>query len=315
MALRVLAHFKPSSKAVEAVADYQDWLDVRWVAEDDDEAFYRELPEADILWHNLRPLSADDITKAGKLKLIQKLGAGVNTIDVESAAGRGIPVSNIPGANAQSVAEATVLFMLAGLRRLQELDRATRDGSGWPADATLGDRVREMGSCTVGLIGYGSVAKRVEQILKSMGTKVLHTSATRDEYNVNWVSLNELLKNSDIVSLHLPLTPATEGLIDAEAIAKMKPGAILVNTARGKLVDEAAMIDALRSGQLAAAGLDVYAVEPLPTDSPLLALDNVLLTPHVSYATADTVKHYLDAAVRNCRRLHESKPPYCIVNM
>jgi phosphoglycerate dehydrogenase-like enzyme len=318
VALRVLAHFKPSSKAVDWVAEIAEkegpWLDVHWVAEDDDEAFYRELPEAEVIWHNLRPISADDIEKAPKLKLINKLGAGVNTIDVEAATKRGIAVANIPGANAPSVAEATVMFMLAAMRRLPELDRSTRDGSGWPADPSLGDKVRDLGSCTVGLVGYGSVAKRVEQILRSLGTNVVHTSGTRDEHNVNWVSLNELLKTSDVVSLHLPLTPATEKLIDADAIAKMKPGAILVNTSRGKIVDEAALVDALSNGQLAAAGLDVYAEEPAPTDSPLLALDNVLLTPHVSYYTADTVARYLVSARRNCRRLHEGKPPYCVVN-
>ncbi|MDF2823097.1 MAG: lactate dehydrogenase-like oxidoreductase [Mycobacterium sp.] len=314
MALRVLAHFKPSSKAVEQVAEHSEWLDVQWVAEDDDEAFYRELPEADIIWHNLRPLSADDVTKAAKAKLIQKLGSGVNTIDVDTAAQRGIAVSNIPGANATSVAEATVMLMLAAMRRLPELDRATRAGTGWPADPSLGDTVRDLGSCTVGLVGYGAVAKRVEQILRSMGTKVVHTSTKRDDHNVGWLTLNELLKTSDIISLHLPLNADTEGLISAGAIAMMKPGAILVNTSRGKVVDEAALVEALRSGQLAAAGLDVFAEEPVAADNPLLSLDNTLLMPHVSFYTADTVTRYLTAAIRNARRLHEGKAPYSVVN-
>lgn len=314
VALRVLAHFKPSSRAAEQVAEESSWLDVHWVAENDDEAFYRELPEAEVIWHNLRPLTAEDIAKAPKLKLINKLGAGVNTIDVDAATARGIAVSNIPGANAASVAEATVLFMLAAMRRLPELDRSTRDGNGWPANPELGDTVRDLGSCTVGLIGYGSVAKRVEQILRSMGTKVLHTRTVRDEHHVGWVTLNELLKTSDIVSLHLPLNASTEHLIDADAIAKMKPGAILVNTSRGKIVDEAALVEALSNGTLAAAGLDVFAEEPTPTDNPLLALDNVLLTPHVSYYTADTVTRYLVSAIRNCRRLHDGKAPYSVVN-
>lgn len=314
VALRVLAHFKPSSKAVEQVAEYSEWLDVHWVAEDDDETFYRELPEAQIIWHNLRPLSADDIAKAGKAKLIQKLGSGVNTIDVDAATQRGIAVSNTPGANATSVAEATVMLMLAAMRRLPELDRATRAGTGWPADPGLGDTVRDLGSCTVGLIGYGAVAKRVEQILRSMGTKVVHTSTRRDEHNVGWLTMNDLLKSSDIVSLHLPLTADTEGLLDAATIAKMKPGAILVNTSRGKVVDEAALVEALRSGQLAAAGLDVFAEEPVAADNPLLSLDNTLLMPHVSFYTADTVTRYLVAAIRNARRLHEDKAPYSVVN-
>ena len=314
MALRVLAHFKPGGKAVEQVAAHADWLDVRWVPEDDDDAFHRELPEAEVIWHVLRPITGEDLARAPKLKLVHKLGSGVNTIDVETAAQRGVAVANMPGTNAPSVAEGTVMMMLAALRRLPQLDRATREGNGWPTDPSLGDQVRELGSCTVGLIGYGSIAKRVEQILRSMGTTLLHTTTKRDEHNVGWVSLNELLTKSDIVSLHVPLTPQTEGMINAATLAKMKPGAILINTARGAIVDEAALVEALRSGQLAAAGLDVFAEEPVAPDNPLLRLDNVLLTPHVSWYTADTMERYLSAAVENCRRLHDGKSPYFVVN-
>lgn len=314
MALRVLAHFTPGDNAVEQVAAHADWLDVRWVPEDDEDAFNRELPDAEVIWHVLRPITSEDLARAPKLRLVHKLGSGVNTIDVETATERGVAVANMPGANAPSVAEGTVMMMLAALRRLPQLDRATREGNGWPSDPSLGDKVRDLGSCTVGLIGYGSIAKRVEQILRSMGTTLLHTTTKRDEYNVGWVSLNELLTKSDIVSLHVPLTPRTEGMINAETLAKMKPGAILINTARGAIVDEAALVEALRSGQLAAAGLDVFAEEPVTPDNPLLALDNVLLTPHVSWYTADTMARYLSAALENCRRLHDGKSPYFVVN-
>ncbi|MCV7228250.1 2-hydroxyacid dehydrogenase [Mycolicibacterium komossense] len=313
-ALRVLAHFTPGSKVADQVAAEADWLDIRWVAEDDDEALHRELPEAAVIWHVLRPLTDADLERAPKLKLIHKLGAGVNTIDLEAATKRGVAVANMPGANAPSVAEATVMMMLAALRRLPQLDRLTREGRGWPADPELGDNVRDLGSCTVGLVGYGNVAKRVEQIVRTMGTHVIHTSSTRDEFHVHWTTLNEVLKNSDIVSLHLPLTPATERLIDAEAIAKMKPGAILVNTSRGGVVDEGALVEALRSGQLAAAALDVFTEEPVAPDNPLLSLDNVLLTPHVSWYTADTMTRYLVAAINNCRRLRDGLAPYSVVN-
>jgi phosphoglycerate dehydrogenase-like enzyme len=314
VALRVLAHFKPGSKVLEQVAAEADWLDVRWVPEEDDDALYRELPEAEVIWHVLRPLTAEDIERAPRLRLIHKLGAGVNTIDINAAAARGIAVANMPGANAPSVAEATVMMMLAALRRLPELDRATRAGRGWPADPGLGDTVRDLGSCTVGLIGYGNIAKRVEQIVRSMGSAVIHTTSARDEFHVHWSTLNEVLKNSDIVSLHLPLTPATERMIDAGALAKMKPGAVLVNTSRGQIIDEGALVDALRGGQLAAAALDVFAEEPVAPDNPLLGLDNVLLTPHVSWYTADTMARYLTAGIRNCRRLRDGLRPYSVVN-
>jgi phosphoglycerate dehydrogenase-like enzyme len=315
VALRVLAHFAPGSKVAEQVAAEADWLDVHWVPEDNDEALARELPDAEVIWHNLRPLTADDIAKAPKLRLIHKLGAGVNTIDVEAATARGIAVANMPGANAPSVAEATVMMMLATLRRLPALDRATRDGRGWPFDPEIGDVARDLGSCTVGLIGYGNVAKRVDQIIRTMGTRVIHTTTKHDEFHVGWTSLNELLKTSDIVSLHLPLNPGTEKIINADAIAKMKPGAILINTSRGGVVDGAALVDALRSGQLAAAGLDVFAEEPVAADNPLLSLDNVLLTPHVSWCTADTYQRYLKSAISNCRRLRDGLAPYSVVNL
>ena len=314
MAIRVLAHFQPGDKVRKQVAEESDWLDVHWVGEDDDEALYRELPEADVIWHVLRPLSADDLAKAAKLKLVQKLGAGVNTIDVDAATTRNIAVANLPGANSQSVAEAALMLMLATLRRLPQLDRATREGRGWPADPELGDTIRDLSSCTVGLVGFGNVAKRVEQTLRQLGTEVLHTSTTRDENNVSWVSFNELLQKSDILSLHLPLTAATRGMIGEAELAKMKPGAILVNTARGEIVDETALVAALGNGQLAAAGLDVFAQEPVSSDNPLLALDNVILSPHVSWYTADTMERYLTGAIRNCRRLADGKSPYCVVN-
>lgn len=311
--VRVLAHFTPGEKVLDFLAPETDWLDIRYCAEDDDDTFYRELPEAEVIWHVLRPVSGEDLQKAPKLKLVHKMGAGVNTIDVDAATRRGIAVANMPGANAPSVAEGTVLLMLAALRRLTELDRATRAGKGWPSDPSLGETVRDIGGCTVGLIGYGNVAKRVEQIVKAMGAEVVHTS-TCDDGRPGWRPLPELLAASDIVSLHLPLTEATHGLIDADALARMKRDAVIVNTSRGPIIDEQAMVDALRAGRLAAAGLDVFAVEPIPVDSPLLRLDNVVVTPHVTWYTVDTMQRYLAEAVDNCRRLWDGVELANVVN-
>lgn len=314
--LRVLAHFVPGSKVTDYLAPEADWLDVRYCAEDDDHTFYRELAEADVIWHVLRPLSGVDLQNAPRLRLVHKLGAGVNTIDVDTATRLGIAVANMPGANAPSVAEGTVLLMLAALRRLIELDRATRDGRGWPSDPSLGETVRDIGGCTVGLIGYGNIAKRVEQIVLAMGTpadRVLHTS-TRDDGHPGWRSLPDLLSASDIVSLHLPLTDQTAALLDREALALMKPDAVLINTSRGPILDEDALVEALRSGGLAAAGLDVFSVEPVPADNPLLALDNVVLTPHVTWYTADTMRRYLEHAVDNCARIRDGRELANVVN-
>ena len=313
VALRVLAHFVPGDRVLDFLAAEADWLDIRWCAEDDDAAFYRELPEADVLWHVLRPLSGDDLDRGTRLRLVHKMGAGVNTIDVATATRRGIAVANMPGANAPSVAEGTVLLMLAALRQLPALDRATRDGRGWPTDPALGETVRDLGSCTVGLIGYGNIAKRVADIVGAMGAAVVHTS-TRDDGRPGWRPLADLLSASDIVSLHLPLTTQTHHLLDRDAIARMKPNAVLVNTSRGAVIDEAALVDALRAGRPAAAGLDVFEAEPVAPDNPLLELDNVVLTPHVTWYTADTMRRYLTEAVANCRRLHDGEPLANVVN-
>jgi phosphoglycerate dehydrogenase-like enzyme len=313
LALRVLAHFTPGERVTEFLAPESDWLDIRYCAEDDDDTFYRELPEAEVIWHVLRPISGDDLQKAKRCKLVHKMGAGVNTIDVAAATRLGVAVANMPGANAASVAEGTVLLMLAALRRLPALDRATREGKGWPSDPSLGETVRDIGGCTVGLVGYGNIAKTVETIVTAMGARVLHTS-TRDDGDPGWRPLRELLATCDIVSLHLPLTEKTAGMLDREALATMKTDAVLVNTSRGGVVDEDALVDALRTGGLAAAGLDVFAVEPIATDSPLLSLDNVVLTPHVTWYTVDTMRRYLEHAVDNCRRIRDGQELANIVN-
>src|SRR5271156_4734638 len=226
VALRVLAHFVPGPKVLDFLAPEADWLDIRWCADDDtpdsQAAFYRELPDAEVIWHVLRPLSAADLLRATRLRLVHKFGAGVNTIDVDTATQRGIAVANMPGANAPSVAEGTVLLMLAASRRLPQLDRATRDGRGWPSDPQLGETVRDIGACTVGLVGYGHLAKQVAGIVAAMGATELHTS-TRDDRLPGWRPLADPLAGSDVVSLHLPLTADIRGLLDQAAVARMKP--------------------------------------------------------------------------------------------
>lgn len=314
--VRVLAHFTPGAKVLDFVAPESDWLDIRWCAEDDDETFYRELPDAEVIWHVLRPLSGAELDRAANAKLVHKLGAGVNTIDVTTATRRGIAVANMPGANAPSVAEGTLLLILAALRRLPQLDRATREGRGWPSDPDLGETVRDIGGCTVGLVGYGNIAKQVERIVLAMGTpaaKVVHTS-TRDDGTPGWRSLPDLLAAADIVSLHLPLNEHTHHLLGPSELAAMKPGAVLVNTSRGPIVDETALVDVLRSGHLAAAGLDVFETEPVPPGTPLLSLDNVVVTPHVTWYTVDTMRRYLEMAVDNCRRLRDGASLAHLVN-
>lgn len=287
------------------------WLQVVIVDEDDRDTFARELLDAHVLLHVLEPVTAEVLAAAPALALVQKIGVGVNTIDLDAARAHGIGVANMPGTNTQAVAEATLALMLAALRRVVTLDQRTRAGQGWNVEADVVDAFGEIGGRTVGLVGFGAVGQRLAPILDALGATVRYT-ATRPKPEAAgvamWRSLPELLAESDIVSLHLPLTAHTEALIDADALATMKPGAVLVNTARGGLLDESAVVDALRSGRLRAAGLDVFRSEPVEPDNPLLSLPNVVLTPHLAWHTPETLDRSLGVAFENCRRVRDDEP-------
>ena len=267
--------------------------------ESDEAAFARLLPEVEVLWHVLKPVTAEVISRAPRLQLIQKIGSGVNTIDIEAAKRRGIAVCNLPGTNGRAVAEMTLLLMLACLRRLPELGDSVRK-SDWKSAWQLQDHFGELGGRTVGLLGYGEVPKILKPILEAMGASVLYWSRSLKN-----VEFGVLLAASDIVSLHLPLTPQTEKIIDAR---KMKRGAILVNTARGGLVDEESLIQSLETGHLAAAGLDVFSHEPPPRDHPLLKLPNVVCAPHLAWLTQETLERSLGAALENVKCLEAGRP-------
>ena len=268
--------------------------------ESGDAAYDALLPQADVLWHVLKPVTEDQIARATKLRLVQKIGSGVNTIALDACRARGIAVCNLPGSNSRAVAEMTLLLMLACLRRLRELDAAVRRAGGWTQAATLQDGFGELAGRTVGLVGYGAVPRLLAPLLEALGARVLYWS--RSARNAE---LDALLAEADIVSLHVPLTPDTERLIDAARLAGMKRGAILINTARGALVDEAALLAALSAGRLGAAGLDVFADEPLRPGHPLLAAPNVITTPHLAWLTQETLARSLAAALDNVRRLRD----------
>ena len=282
----------------------REGLSVSVCAMSDHARFVRLLPATEALWHLLEPVTAETITAAPRLRLVQKIGVGVNTIDLEAARARGVAVCNMPGTNTQAVVEMTLLLMLGALRRGSQLDAATRTGRGWELPADLQDHYGEVCGRTVGLVGYGAVPSRLAPVLHAMGARVLFASrGEKPEAAGERRPLADLLAESDVVSLHVPLTPDTERMIDAGAIARMKPGAVIVNTARGALIDEAALVDALRTGRIGAAGLDVFEAEPTPAGSALLALDNVVCTPHLAWLTRETLERSLAVAVENCRRL------------
>lgn len=288
--MKVVLHFDGS----EALRRRLEPLGVTLCPESDAAAFEKLLPGMEVLWHVLKPVTREVIERAPSLRLIQKIGIGVNTIDLEAARGRGIAVCNLPGTNSRAVAEMTLALMLACLRRLPQLDALVRKGA-WTEGAALQEHFGELGGRRVGLVGYGAVPQILHPVLEALGAKVLFWSRSRSN-----AGLEELLRRSDIVSLHLPLTPETQRMFD---VRKMKRGAILVNTARGGLVDEPALLAALQDGRLAAAGLDVFALEPLRPEHPVTRLKNVVMAPHVAWLTQETLERSIAIALRNVENL------------
>jgi phosphoglycerate dehydrogenase-like enzyme len=268
-----------------------------------------EAIDAEVLLHVLEPATAAFQATLPRLRLIQKIGVGVNTIDLDEARRRGIHVANMPGTNSQAVAEATLALMLAVLRKLVVFDQATRRGAGWAMPLGATDDVGEIHGKTVGFIGFGAVPQRLAPILMAMGARVIfHARRAATSELGEQLPLAELLAQSDILTLHVPLTNDTRRLIDAKALAAMKPGAILVNTARGGLVDEAALADALRTGHLRGAGLDVLDQEPAAAGHPFFALPNTVITPHLAWLTAETFDRSIAVIIDNCARLRDGLP-------
>lgn len=256
--------------------------------------------EITALLHVLTPVTADFIAKAPNLKLIQKLGVGVNTIALDAARDHGVAVCNMPGTNSSAVAEMALSMMMAVLRRTCFFDARTRAGAGWTADPAELDRVGEIRGRTVGLVGFGHSAQLLAPVLAAMGARVVYTARSQRDVPYEYWPLEQILADSDIVSLHMPLTDETRASIDPFT---MKQGAVLINVARGELVDEDRLISALDSGHLRGAGLDVFAEEPLPADHPLLRQPNIVLAPHIAWLTPETLERSLDVAQDNCRRM------------
>jgi phosphoglycerate dehydrogenase-like enzyme len=304
--VRVLFHAAAGPDLTARLARLPD-LEVSVCPDGADALLFRMLPTCDVLWHVLQHCSAEMIATATQLKLIQKIGVGVNTIDLDAARQRGIPVCNLPGTNARAVAEMTLGLMLSVLRRIPAFDQGLRKGV-W-TDTNLQDGLGELAGKTVGLVGYGAIPRILAPILVAMGCSVIYTTRSPIATDVaSYRPLDQLLAEADVVSLHLPLVPETRHVIDAGALALMKPGAVLINTGRGALVDQTALGTALASGRLAGAGLDVFESEPLAAGDGLLSLPNVVVTPHVAWLTTGTFDRSFALAAENCRRLQAGLP-------
>jgi glyoxylate reductase len=246
-----------------------------------------------------------------RLRVVSSCSVGLDHVDLAAAGERGIPVGHTPGVLTETTAELAFALLLAAARRVAEADRFVRAGRWtaelqWEPDLLLG---RDLQGATLGVVGLGAIGGAVARRALAFGMRVLGVSRSRRALpGVAPASLGQALAESDFVSLHVPLGPETRQLIGAAELARMKPGAVLVNTARGGLVDEAALVEALRSGHLSAAGLDVFAEEPLPAGSPLLGLPNVVLLPHIGSASIATRARMADLAVENLLAGLEGRP-------
>ncbi len=237
-----------------------------------------------------------------RLRVVSSCSVGVDHIDVAAATQRGIPVGHTPGVLAETTADLAFAMLLAAARRVVEADRWLRAGGWtrerhWDPEGFVG---RDVHGATLGVLGLGAIGRAVARRARGFGMRVLGwTRSGRAVEGVEAAPLLEVLGRADFISVHVALTPETRGLLDAAALARTKPGAILVNTARGGIVDEAALSEALQSGRLAAAALDVFESEPIDLASPLLVAPNLVLTPHIGSASIATRARMADVAVEN----------------
>ena len=251
-------------------------------------------------------LTADVLDNAPRLKMIQRSGVGLDALDLDAIRARGIPLYVNQGVNARSGAEHALMLILACLRKLTLVHSNTRNGI-WKKQEQ-GVQTAELRGKTVGIVGMGNIAKALVALLKPFGVSILYCNLVREpaafeaENRMEFVGLDGLLARSDIVTVHCALTEATKNLISADAIARMKDGAILVNTARGEIVDVSALAAALRSGKIAFAGIDAHVQEPIPDDYPLKSLDNAILTPHIAGVTGDSFRAMMHGAFGNIAR-------------
>ena len=258
-----------------------------------------------------------DFDVAQSVRIFQLLSAGFDRIDLNAFKEAGIPVANNGGANAPTVAEHAVLLMLSVFKKLPFHHGLLQTGNWIGQKEAL--RMRELRGKQVGIVGFGKIGQETARVVGGFQATVVYydvkkaPDAVEEEFSARYTSLADLLESSDIVTVHTPLNDVTRGLIGKDAFERMKPSAILINTSRGPVVDQASLIEALDSGEIAGAGLDVFEKEPLQGDSALLGRDNVVVTPHIAGTTIDTWTRRLDFAFANIIRVSKGDPPLAVV--
>lgn len=279
----------------------------------DPDLVIERIGDAEIVFTNKTPLSRQILTACPNLKFVGILATGYNIVDVDTAKELGIPVCNVPGYSTDAVAQMTLALLLEICHHVAHHSQQVHTGQ-WSSarDFCFWDYpLIELAGKTMGIVGFGSIGRKVGTLAKCLGMKVLATGSRPTEEGKaigEYVDLDTLLRESDVISLHCPLFPENREMINKESIAKMKDGAILLNTARGALIVEQDVADALNSGKLYAAGMDVAAVEPLPATSPLIGAKNCIMTPHIAWATKEARQRLMDIAVHNLEAFLAGKP-------
>ena len=282
-----------------------------------EDALVEQARDADAILTLDEPFTARVIEQLRSCRVISRFGIGVDRVDVEAATRRGIVVANVPDYCVDEVSDHALALLLAIARRTHALDAAVRAGT-WDTPTVAGD-VRRLRGQLLGIVGFGRLGRRLAEKARALGLGVLAHDPYVEEGEVRArgaepVTLRELLERSDWISLHLPLTEETRHLIDAEALRRMKPTAVLLNTARGAVVDQDALVAALREGRLRGAGLDVLEREPPAPDDQLLALDNVVVTSHAAFYSVEALAEMRRTAVENVVRVLTGRPPLFAVN-
>ena len=287
-------------------------LDLHFATSYDDAEQMALVRDAEVIFAGWAAVTRPMLEHARKLRMIEKWGIGVDRIDVEAARQLKIPVAITAGSNAAPVSELAVGLMLAVYRRIAHMDRTLRQGL-W-LKSEMRETCYQIAGKTVGLYGFGNIGRKVAQRLMGFECDIIYYDArradieTEQRLRVRYVERDELFAQSDILTLHAPFIPETAHVINAGTIASMKDGAMLINTARGELVDEDALLQALLSGKLRGAGLDAFAIEPVEPGNPLLKLDQVVATPHIGGAVFDNVENVARHAIGNIMRVLNGEP-------
>lgn len=280
---------------------------------EDAEEILRRIGDAEAVFTNKTPLGRAVLERCRNLQFIGVLATGYNVVDVDCARERGIPVCNVPSYGTDAVAQFAIALLLEICSRVGQHDRAVHQGR-WQesADFCFWDApLMELAGKTMGIIGFGRIGQKTGTIAKALGMRILASGSKPTESGraiADYVTLDELLAQSDVIALHCPLFPSTQGIINKDTIAKMKDGVIILNNSRGPLVVEQDLADALNSGKVYAAGLDVVSTEPIRGDNPLLKAKNCIITPHISWAPVEARQRIMDMSVDNLKQFLAGTP-------